>query len=366
MARYFEVIDGILYHLYTPQERVSPNESTIRQVALPLDWKYKALQECHDSNLTGGHFGFNKTLNKIRQRYWWDRHYADIKSWIDTCKLCAMKKGHRPDNAGLMNPIVSQEPFETVGMDFFGPLPTSKNGNIMVLVITDHFSKFVELFAMKRGTEVEVAKCLVEQIIARHGPMQKLISDRGQSFVSQVIQEVYKLFKIRKINTSAWHPQANGQTERFNKSLANMLTVYCEEYHEKWDEYLPYLAFCYNSGASETTKISPFKVIYGRDPRFPTELGLGTANYTGPGALAADIEANFKTIRDIVLANTGLAQHKMIIRADKTKPRKEYRVGDKVWLYTLLKTTNEKDKNNETVRRAKKLKFPWQGPYEVV
>ena len=78
-----------------------------------------------------------------------------------------------------MNPIVSQEPFETVGMDFFGPLPTSKNGNIMVPVITDHFSKFVELFAMKRGTEVEVAKCLVEQIIACHGLMQKLISDRG-------------------------------------------------------------------------------------------------------------------------------------------------------------------------------------------
>ena len=163
-----------------------------------------------------------------------------------------------------------------------------------------------------------------------------------------------------------WHPQANGQTEHFNKSLANMLTVYCEEYHENWDEYLPYLAFCYNSGASETTKISPFKVIYGRDPRFPTELGLGTANYTGPGALTADIEANFKIIHDIVLTNTGLVQHRMIIRANKTKPQKEYRVGDKVWLYTPLKTINEKDKNDETVCRAKKLKFPWQGPYEVI
>lgn len=254
LSQYFKVEDGILYHIWVPQEG-RQKEEIRRQVALPLGWKYKALEECHDSNMTGGHLGFNKTYNKIRERYWWKNMYSETKNWIDTCKICAQKKGHRPENAGLLQPIIAKEPFDIVGMDFFGPLPLSKSKNAYVLSFTDHFSKWIELFPVARGNEEEVAKVLVEGIISRHGAMNQLISDRGQAFVSGVINEVYKLFKIRKIQTSAWHPQANGQTERFNKSLANMLSVYCDEFQQDWDLLLPYLAFAYNSAFNETTKV---------------------------------------------------------------------------------------------------------------
>ena len=109
---------------------------------------------------------------------------------------------------------------------------------------------------------------------------------------------------------------ANGQTERFNKPLADMLSIYTEEYQQNWDEYLPLVAFAYNSSTHEATKISPFKVVYGKEPRFPIEIGLGTANYTGAGlskaSLASDIETNFREILDLVKESTKIAQHKMM------------------------------------------------------
>lgn len=228
-AQHMELDDGILYRIWIPQDR-RLKEDIRRQVALPKDWRTKALEECHDSSLTGGHLGFFKTYNKIRERYWWPNFYSETKHWIDTCKECAQRKGAKPELAGKIQPIVAKEAFDIIGMDFFGPLPATKNGNEWVLSFTDHFSKYVELFALKSATEVEVANCLVKGIICRHGVMNQLISDRGSSFVSHVITEVYKVFKIHKVNTTAWHPQANGQTEKFNQVIANMLSIYCNEF----------------------------------------------------------------------------------------------------------------------------------------
>jgi hypothetical protein len=128
------------------------------------------------------------------------------------------------------------------------------------------------------------------------------------------------------------------------------------------------VAFAYNTSNHETTKLPPFMIIHGRDARFPFEIGTRTATYVGSAfqvtALALDIESHFKQVLDLARENIGLAQHKMTLRADKTKPRVEYRVGEKVWLFTPQVTKTKLEDGTE-IRLAKKLKFPWQGPYEV-
>jgi hypothetical protein len=91
-------------------------------------------------------------------------------------------------------------------MDFFEPLPATNNGNCYVLSFTDAFSKWVELISVKRVSEEEVAEALINHIIYKHEAINTLISDHNQSFVSEVMNEVYKLFKIQKVQTSAWHP----------------------------------------------------------------------------------------------------------------------------------------------------------------
>ena len=370
-ASQMEMDQGILYHIWYPQDR-RLKEEIRRRIALPTDRRSKALYECHDNNLTGGHLGFHKTYDKLRERYHFPNMYSKTREYVETCIECAKRKGAQPIMAGVMKPIVAKEAFDIVGMDFFGPLPTTKQGNTQVLSFTDHFTKYVSLHAVKRGLEDKVAQHLTEGIICNHGVMNRLISDRGQSFISKVITEVYKVFKIKKISTTAWHPQANGQTEKFNLVMRNMLSAYVEEHQTTWDTLLPYIAFAYNAATHDTTKFSPFQLLYGRQPRFPYELALGTATYTGTGigmqetTLASDIESRFRKILQIARDNTEMSQHKMTLYADKKKTAVTYRVGDKVWLYTPQKSTKHIDEDGSKYRLAKKLKHPWQGPYEVI
>jgi hypothetical protein len=112
-----------------------------------------------------------------------------------------------------------------------------------------------------------------------------------------------------------------------------MLSIYCDEFQHDWDKYLSFLAFAYNSSIHTTTKVSLYKAMFGREPRFSLEISMGTATYTGPGleasSLASDIETHFKQIINLVKENTGQSQHKMMLQADK-KTRVEYRVGEKV------------------------------------
>lgn len=367
-SKYMEVENDILYHIWYPQDR-RLKELIVRQVALPSAWKEKALHECHDSNLTGGHFGFFKTYNKIRERYFWPNQYTDVKIWIDTCKVCAQRKGSRPMDNGQLHPILAREAFEIVGMDFFGPLPTSNDGYTYIISFTDFYTKYVELFATKGATEEEVARCLVEGIICRHGCPSQLNSDRGAAFVSRAIYEVYKLFQIRKVNTTAWNPQANGQTENFNKPLATMISIYCDQFQKDWDTLLPYIKFAYNSSTNETTKFSPHLLLYGKEPRFPYELALGTATYNETGfdehTLSIRTETRFNKISRLAQSNIEFSKHKMTIRANKNKTAVTYEPGELVWLFVIPRTTYTPFGNAST-RLAAKLKFPWQGPYEVV
>jgi hypothetical protein len=151
-----EVEDGILYHIWVPPDR-RLKEEIRKQVVLPLAWKYKVLEKCHDSSLTGGHLEFTKTYNKIRERYWFLNMYSETQKWIDICTICGQKKGLKPKMVGLLQSIVAKEVFAIIGIYFFGLLPTTKQGNTLILFFTDHFTKWVELFPVQRENEKEVA-----------------------------------------------------------------------------------------------------------------------------------------------------------------------------------------------------------------
>lgn len=120
-----------------------------------------------------------------------------------------------------------------------------------------------------------IARLFVESV-CRHGVPEQLLSDRGTNFLSELIACICNILGVEKINTSGYRPQMHGLVEKFNSTLVNMVTKCCHVQERSWDDYLPYLLFAYCSSVQESTKEIPFYLLYGRDPRLPTETVLGT------------------------------------------------------------------------------------------
>lgn len=126
-------------------------------------------------------------------------------------------------------------------------MPDTDNGNRHILVITDYATRWAEAFATKDQKASTVAQILIDEIICRYSAPREILSDQGTNFLSSVVKQVCEYFRIRKINTTSYHPQTNGLTEKFNHTLCKMLSSYTNETQTNWDLFLPMVLFAYRS-----------------------------------------------------------------------------------------------------------------------
>ena len=131
--------------------------------------------------------------------------------------------------------------------------------------------KWPEVFAVPDQSAATIANLLVKEIVSRHGVPSALLSDRGRTFLSGLLREIQQLLGFKKVNTSAYHPQTDGLVERFNRTLTSMLAKTVEQGGKDWDQRLPFVLFAYRASQKQSTLESPFFLLYGRDPRLPTE-----------------------------------------------------------------------------------------------
>jgi transposase InsO family protein len=168
-----------------------------------------------------------------------------------------------------MEPIIVSEPFEQLAVDTMGPLPTTERGNRFIVLFVDNFTKWAEGFAVSKADSVTIAQLLVEEIICRYGAPRKLLSDCGTPFISELAKQVYQLLHVKKLSTTPYHPQTDGQVERLNHTIKTMLATYVQDNQKLWDQYLPYALFAYRTGVHASTKETPFYLTFGRDARLP-------------------------------------------------------------------------------------------------
>ena len=127
----------------------------------------------------------------------------------------------------------------------------------------------MEVVALPDQKAETVARMFVEYVVCRHGAPHELLSDRGANFLSELVAEVCKLFDVQKLNTSGYHPQTNGLCERFNSNVIQMLAKTVERFGHDWDRHLSYVLYAYRVSVQESTRESPFFLLYGRDPTLP-------------------------------------------------------------------------------------------------
>ncbi|UYV66672.1 K02A2.6-like, partial [Cordylochernes scorpioides] len=180
---------------------------------------------------------------------------------------------------GTIPPVA--RPFQKVGIDLLGRFPVSNNGNKWIVVATDYLSRYAMTRAIPNGSAEEVAKFMIEDVLLKHGAPRELISDRGRTFISRTLKEINDLCGIIHRFTSAYHPQTNGLTERLNKTLADMLSMYVDVEQRNWDAVLPYVTFAYNTSQQESSGFSPFYLIHGRDVETPLDTILAYRVNTG-------------------------------------------------------------------------------------
>ena len=136
--------------------------------------------------------------------------------------------------------------------------PLSFNGNTYAIIFSDYLTKWPEVFPSPDQKAETIARLFVEHIVSHHGVPDKLLSDHGQNFMSELIGEVCKLLGAKKVNTTRYHPQTDGLIERLNRTLTSMLSKCETQYGRDWDKRLPYVLFAYCVSVHESTKESPF------------------------------------------------------------------------------------------------------------
>lgn len=194
---------------------------------------------------------------------------SDISRWTRGC--VTREAGWAP--RAPLTPIPVTGPFDHIGVDIV-QFPRSRQGNQYAVVFVDYLTKWPEAFPVPDQTAATVARLLVEEIISRHGVPAKVLSDRGRAFLSRLMKEVERLLGLHKLNTSTYHPQTDGLGEHFYRTLTAMLAKTVEKGGKDWDQRLPYVLFAYRASQQQSTLESPFYLLYGRDPRLPTDAVL--------------------------------------------------------------------------------------------
>ncbi|GJP47589.1 hypothetical protein CLOM_g6771 [Closterium sp. NIES-68] len=238
-----------------------PNYPPLRQLLL---------EEYHDV-LYAGHFGSNKTLTGIAKHYYWPHMADDVQKFVTSCDTCQRMKSSKQKKAGLLQPLpVPEQPWQVVSLDFITGLPPTTSSHDAILVVIDKFSKmghFIPTHTTAR-TE-ETAQLFVRHIISQHGIPTTLISDRDPKFTSKFWKELMSLLGTKLAMSSAYHPQTDGQTERLNQIVEQLLRAACKDDISKWDMHLPVLEFAYNNATHAATGQTPFFLCYGRHPLTP-------------------------------------------------------------------------------------------------
>ena len=341
----FENMDGILV------ENNPHNRSYGPRAVIPESIFDRVMYAVHDDPMSG-HCGFRKTLWKFQQRYYIQHATRKVKKYVQTCHLCQTRKTPWTRRYGAMQPLqLVTRPFERIGIDTLGPFRRSNNGLEKIIVVTDYMTKWAIAKAIPRENATEIANMLIERVFLQYGVPEVILSDRGQSFRTELMREIYQEFNTRHVTTTAYHPQTNGLTERFNKTLATMLSMYVSEHHRDWHTYLPYVVFAYNTTIQDSTGYSPFYLLHGIQARLWVDI-----MDSNPEIPNTERFERLHEDRELAIAANRLAQGRQKQQYDKNRYIQEFNPGDLVLVYRTRGYTGQ----------TTKLRHPYEGPFRVI
>ncbi|PNF43061.1 hypothetical protein B7P43_G04743 [Cryptotermes secundus] len=323
------------------------------------------LIELHHDKVFAGHQGAKRNRDLVKLHYFWPNMDRDIDRYVKQCDSCAKFKAGRQPIAPLGELPETTFPFEMTSINFCGPYPETRRENRYVPTFIDHFSRYPEAIPIPRQDAPTVARALVTEIFSRLGCPQTLSSDKGSNFMSELFQQMCKLLKIKRINSTAFNPQVQGKTEKFHLGLNQTMSHYVNKYGSDWDEFANYALMAHRANPHSAIRYSPFCLLHGQQMRLPTEDDLTTARFVNkePTDGRDSIRSHIDTLADrleephrVTRANNRTGRERQKEQYDKGTRLIIFRPGDLIYLRDM------------TRRKRSCPKFPirWRGPYEIV
>jgi len=320
------------------------------------------LKACHDGPC-GGHFVDKRTTHKVLGTgYYWPSIFKDAKKYVKACDSCQRmgQPNHRDEMP--LNPQAVLEPFERWALDFRGPINPPSNQRVYILVCTDYMTKWVEAKTLIKANEESVLTFLFEEIFVRFELPRELVTDGGPHFNSYGFKDTLQKYHIKHKMTTPYHPHANGQVESTNKVIKAILTKTIKENRRDWFQRLPEALWAYRTTWRNTTRFSPYELVFGRNVVFPIEFEIKTLRT----ALDVNLDLNdaqtarLQQLQELdekildAIHQTTLVQQQRTRWHDRTIKKKQFQKGDWALLY-----------DSRFEKFQGKLRTRWLGPYEV-
>ena len=325
------------------------------QTVIPKSLRALVFELLHSKS---GHLGVHKTLEKVKERFFWPGYEQDIREAVKKCEACQHRNTPVPVPQAPLGTIKSEYPFQRLSWDIMGPLPATSCGNKYILVVTDLFSKWVEAFPLAVTDSITLARILTDEVICRYGVPESLHSDQGANFVSEVMQSLCAQLGIKRTQTSVYHPEGNGQVERFNRTLEAMLSKVVEEHQKDWDCHLQKVLFAFRTAVHESTGYTPLFVMSGRSPNLPIDVLLGRAQTQGQELpdYVRKMQSSLKSAFSVVRQRLHKAHQRQKQLKDQAIAGDAFQVGDRVWLFV------------PAIKKGQTRKFSslWRGPYTII
>lgn len=258
----FRIVNDIMYK--SVYDSVTQRQQW--RIVVPTEMRKKIIESCHNPP-TAGHFGFKKTLERIKQDYYWPNMYVTIRAYVAKCLLCQQFKASNNVAYGTMSDDPPcMKPMRLWTTDIVGPLPRSLKQNKFILVAEDVATKFVVAAPMRSATTSAVKKILLNEVILVHGAPELLLADNGSAFISKEFKEFCSQHSIELRHVPKYYPRGN-MVERANRVIKTALSIYSSDNQRNWDDYIRHIAFAVNTSVSETTSFTPARLVYGRELR---------------------------------------------------------------------------------------------------
>ena len=325
-SRKFLIKDNILYFIS------NADDEPVLRTYVPSHLRELVMQGYHDF----GHPGISRSYDTIKKHYYWPKLFKDLNTFVGKCVPCQMVN-MRAIKAPLKEPEIPKYPFAHISVDIQGPMhPPTLSGNKYLICFVCELTSWPEIFPSPDMSMETILTLFYEHILCRYGAVLRITSDNGTQFGPK-FTETMKQLNIDHVKTSTYHPQANGKNERSHATLNSILTKLVLENSTNWDLGLNIALAGMRFNVTESTKHSPYFMVFGRDAILPVDNMLGThLPYYGDEFHKYMLSRNHQIYRS-VFQNIKSSRRRRNKHANKNAKLVDFQINDAVYYKNLHK-----------------------------